>query len=69
MGSAAKGSLDVPSGWPSTAAAGLKAGLIVSHDEDSAVVKIGFRATRNANELLAMPMYYTEVRFQGLPDE
>ena len=69
MGSAAKGSLDVPTGWPSTAAAGLKAGLIVSHDEDSAVVKIGFRATRNANELLAMPMYYTEVRFQGLADE
>lgn len=69
MGSAAKGSLDVSGGWPSTAAAGMKAGLIVSHDEDSAVVKIGFRATRNASELLAMPMYYTEVRFQGLPDE
>ena len=69
MNSAAKGSLGFSPSWPSQAAGGMKAGLIAIHDEDSAVVKIGFRATKNPNELLAMPMYYTEVRFQGLSDE
>lgn len=69
MQGAAKGSFDVTTAWPSTASGGLKAGLVISHDEDSAVVKIAFRATRNSSELLAMPMYYTEVRFQGVADE
>ena len=69
MAGAAKGSFDVATGWPSTAAGGLKAGLVVRHEKDSSVVKICFRATRNASELLAMPMFYTEVRFQGLADE
>lgn len=65
-----EGSSDKPrNNWPSTASGGLKAGLVILHDEDSAVVRIGFRATKNPAELLAMPLYYTEVRFQGVIDE
>ena len=67
--SAAKGSLDCNTSWPSAAAAGMKAGLVVMHDRHSPVVRISFRATRHTAELLTMPMFYTEVRFQGLPDE
>ena len=48
---------------------GMRCGLVVQHDEDSAVVRISFRATRHPGELLAMPLFYTEVRFQGLPEE
>ena len=71
MSGAAKGALDVATAFPSTAKAGsgLKCGLVVLHERDSAVVKIGFRATKTAGQLLAMPLYYTEVRFQGLGDE
>lgn len=50
--------------WP-TAPSGLKAGLVILHERDSAVVKIGFKAAKKSEELLAMPLYYTEVRFQG----
>ena len=56
--------------WPSSqAAGGLKGGLVILHEEDSAIVKIGFRATKKPSELLAMPLYYTEVKFQGIIDE
>ncbi len=65
----AKGSLDVSTQWPSTASGGLKAGLVVLHEKESAIVRIGFRATRHASELLSMPLFYTEVRFQGIADE
>ena len=52
--------------WPSSAAGGLKAaGLVILHDEDSAVVRIGFRAAESDDKLMAAPLYYTEVRFQG----
>lgn len=47
---------------------GLKCGLVVMHEKDSPVVKIGFRATRTKGQLMAMPLYYTEVRFQGVVD-
>ena len=47
----------------------LKAALVVMHDEDSAVVRISFRATEKANFLFAAPLYYTEARFQGVMDE
>ena len=67
LGSA--GSANRPkSEWPSTASGGLKAGLVILHDEGSSVVKIGFRATKNPAQLFAMPLYYTEVRFQGVID-
>ena len=69
MSGGAKGALNVNSAWPTAAAGGLLGGLVVLHDEDSAVVKIAFRATRHPAELLSMPLYYTEVRFQGLANE
>lgn len=50
--------------WPSDSS-GLNAGLVILHEEGSSVVKIGFRAAKKSAELLAMPLYYIEVRFQG----
>ena len=63
------GSTGATTTYPKEAAAGLKAGLVVVHDEDSAIVKIGFRAARHSSELLAMPMFFTEIRFQGQADK
>lgn len=52
--------------WPTGAKGGLEAaGLVVLHDENSAIVRIGFRAAGAENMLMAAPLYYTEVRFQG----
>lgn len=50
---------------------GMSCGLVVLHDEDSAVVRIAFRAvkTEMPGQLLGMPLFFTEVRFQGLPDK
>ena len=63
-------SLGINSTMPSGASYGnLKAGLVVMHEQDSAVVRISFRAAKNAKELLSMPIYYTEVRFQGDPNK
>ena len=67
--SAAKGELDAPTSWPSAASGDLKAGLVVMHDTGSAVVRIAFRATKASGQLLSAPLYYTEVRFQGLANE
>jgi type II secretory pathway pseudopilin PulG len=60
-----------PSAWPvpESRAGDLKAALVVMHDEDSAVVRISFRATGKENLLFAAPLYYTEARFQGVVDE
>ena len=69
MQSAAKGSLNAPTAFPTAAAGGLKAGLVITHDEGSAVVGICFRACKHPSELLSMPVFYTEVRFQGIADE
>lgn len=57
--------------WPTENTVGeLKnAGLVVIHTEDEAVIRIGFRASKTKGELLALPLYYTEVRFQGIQDE
>ena len=68
---AAKGPLGVKTAFPSSALSGtgMSCGLVIQHDQDSAIVRISFRATRHPGELLAMPLFYTEVRFQGLPDE
>ncbi len=52
-------------GWPSISSGGMKPGLVVYHEEGSAVVRLAFRATRSNAELLAMPLFYTEVRYQG----
>ena len=39
------------------------------HDEDSAIVRISFRAATKENLLFSAPLYYTEARFQGVMDE
>jgi hypothetical protein len=50
-------------------AGNLKAALVVMHDEDSAIVRISFRAAAKENLLFSAPLYYTEARFQGVMDE
>ena len=59
-----------PSGFqvPRQKAGNLKAALVVMHDEDSAIVRISFRAVDKSNLLFAAPLYYTEARFQGIID-
>lgn len=47
-------------------ASGMKCGLVVMHDEDSPIVRIAFRATKQPGTLLSMPLFYTEARFQGV---
>ena len=50
---------------------GMSPALVVLHDEDSAIVRIGFRAVKkdSPNLLMSMPLFYTEVRFQGVSDK
>lgn len=55
--------------WPTTSSGGLKAGVVLMHERDSAVVRLSFRATKMPALLLAAPMYYTEVRFQGTVEQ
>ena len=64
----AKGPFEVDTAFPSAAmnGTGLKCGLVVQHDRDSAVVRISFRATKLPGALMTMPLFYTEVRFQGI---
>ena len=61
-------STSIPGG--TTTGTGLSPALVILHDEDSAVVKIGFRAVKKKrpNLLMSMPLFYTEVRFQGVPE-
>ena len=49
----------------------LSCGLVILHPANSATVSIGFRATRKdkPGTLLASPLFFTEVRFQGLANE
>ena len=47
----------------------LQAALVVMHEEDSAIVRISFRAVGKENLLFSAPLYYTEARFQGVMDE
>ena len=47
----------------------LSCGLVVQHDEGSPVVRISFRATPRPGTLLSMPIFYTEARFQGDPNQ
>lgn len=43
-------------------------GLVVVHAQDSPVVHLSFRASRREKSLLAAPLYYTAIRFQGVVD-
>jgi len=61
---------DFQTGYPEDAfKSGVLPGLVVIHEEGSAVVKIAFRATKMKSMFLAAPLYFTEVRFQGIADE
>ena len=68
-----EGSYEGDKSFPSAALSGtgMSCGLVVLHDEDSAVVRIAFKAvkTEMPGQLLGMPLFFTEVRFQGLPDK
>lgn len=56
--------------WPSTARGNLQAGLVIQQDESRpALVHISFRAAAIPAMLMASPMYYTSVRFQGTVEE
>ena len=67
------GSYDGDLGFPSDAmnGTGMSCGLVVLHDENSAVVRIAFRAVKTdlPGALLSMPLFYTEARFQGIVDQ
>lgn len=67
---AAKGTLQVPE-FPQSALnkSGLMCGLVVIHKRDSAVLTIAFRATDKAGGLMSMPLFFTQVRFQGIIDQ
>ena len=69
------GALNLGEGFPSgfqvtkQKAGNLLPALVVMHDEDSAIVRISFRAVDKSNLLFSAPLYYTEARFQGVIDE
>lgn len=46
----------------------LSCGLVIYHRENSPIVRIAFRATKQPGTLLAMPLFYTEAVFQGDPN-
>ncbi len=54
---------------PRSSAEEIIPGLVILHEPGSAIVKIGFRATAQKGLLLAAPLYYTEVRFQGVVNQ
>ena len=45
----------------------LSCALVIMHEQDSPVVRFGFRATSKPGQLLSMPLFYTEAHFQGDP--
>ena len=47
----------------------MSCGLVVQHEKGSPIVRISFRATSRPGSLLAMPIFYTEARFQGDPNQ
>ena len=67
-----EGSANVKTEFPSTALNGtdMSPALVVRHARGSAVVSIAFRAvkTDKPGTLFSMPLFFTEVHFQGRPD-
>lgn len=55
----------IPSGWPVKPNCLKGVGLVITHDENSPVVKIAFRASAKERMLMSAPLYYTEVVFHG----
>ena len=64
------GQLRCETSFPSGAldGTGLKCGLVIQHTQDSAIVRIAFRAMRHHQDLLSAPMFYTEAKFMGVED-
>ena len=69
-GGIAGGSFDCDTSFPAAAlsATGLECGLVILHERDSAIVRIGFRAMRNRAALLSVPMFFTAAKFQGVDE-
>ena len=67
-----EGTYDGDKSWRSDwmSGTGMSPALVVLHDEGSAVVRIGFRAVKSEmpGALMGMPLFYTEVRFQGVSE-
>ena len=61
---------DVNTTFPDMNGTGMSPALVVMHDEGSAIVRLSFRAVREdkPGTLLSMPLFFTEVHFQGRPD-
>lgn len=69
-GGVAGGSLGCDTAFPAAAlsATGLECGLIILHDRNSAIVRVGFRAMKHRSMLLSAPLFYTEAKFQGVDE-
>lgn len=69
-GGVSGGSLDCDTAFPSAAlnATGLECGLVILHERNSAIVRIGFRAMKLKQSLLSAPLFYTEAKFQGVDE-
>ena len=55
----------IPSGWPQRPDCIGAVGLVATHDENSPVVKIAFRAAAKESKLMSSPLYFIEVLYQG----
>ena len=57
--------------FPTTSNEGMSPALVIRHDKGSAIVRLSFRAVREDKygTLLSMPLFNTEVRFQGRSDK
>lgn len=64
------GALDCDTAFPNTAlsSTGLECGLVILHEPDSAIVRIGFKAMKQKQSLLTAPMFYTEAKFMGIDE-
>ena len=68
---AADGGLSVGTGFPVGGSGNVKvhSALLVLHEPDSPLVRIAYRAVSTPSLLMSSPVYYTELRFQGLYDK
>lgn len=55
----------IPPGWPVKPNCLKGVGLVVTHEENSPVIKIAFRASGKERMLMSSPLYFTEVVFHG----
>ena len=70
LSSGCKGSLNCDTAFPESALnnTGLCCGLVILHENNSSIVQIGFKAMRHRTNLLAAPIFYTEVKFMGVDE-